>query len=68
MVWTIPSVLNEISKIRFSNRWVRWCKMVISVRELRYLWGPNNVSLTLFKGGIVTPTATLISKIKFFEI
>ena len=53
---------------KFITRWVRWCKMVISVRKLQYLWGPNNVSLTLFKGGIVTPTATLISKDKIFEI
>ena len=68
MVWTIPSVLNEISKIRFINRWVHWCKLVISVSGLRYLRSPNNVSITLFKGGIVTPTATLISRIKFFEM
>ena len=42
--------------------------MVISAGKLQYLWGPNNVSLTLLKGGIVSPTATLISKDKIFEI
>ena len=42
--------------------------MVISAGKLQYLWGPNNVSLTLLKGGIVSPTATLISKDKIIEI
>ena len=42
--------------------------MVISAGKLQYLWGPNNVSLTLLKGGIVSPTATLISKDKTIEI
>ena len=42
--------------------------MVISVRKLQYLWGPNNVILTMFKGGIATPTATLISKTKICKI
>ena len=42
--------------------------MVISEGKLQYLWGPNNVSLTLLKGGIVSPTATLISKDKTIEI
>ena len=42
--------------------------MVISAGKLQYLSGPNNVSLTLLKGGIVSPTATLISKDKIIEI
>ena len=41
---------------------------MISAGKLQYLWGPNNVSLTLLKGGIVSPTATVISKDKIFEI
>ena len=42
--------------------------MVTSAGKLQYLWGPNNASLTLLTGGIVSPTATLIFKDKIIEI